>query len=41
MDLQMPEMNGVDAIIAICGEFPRARIIVLKLIQETSSVACA
>lgn len=29
MDLQMPEMNGVDAIIAICGEFPRARIIVL------------
>ena len=29
MDLQMPEMNGVDAIIAICGEFPEARIIVL------------
>src|SRR5882762_2069859 len=29
MDLQMPEMNGVDAIIAICGEFPAARIIVL------------
>lgn len=29
MDLQMPEMNGVDAIIAICGEFSRARIIVL------------
>jgi DNA-binding NarL/FixJ family response regulator len=29
MDLQMPEMNGVDAIISICGEFPRARIIVL------------
>jgi DNA-binding NarL/FixJ family response regulator len=29
MDLQMPEMNGVDAMIAICGEFPRARIIVL------------
>src|ERR1700694_5474385 len=29
MDLQMPEMNGVDAIIAICGEFPGARIIVL------------
>lgn len=29
MDLQMPEMNGVDAIMAICGEFPRARIIVL------------
>jgi DNA-binding NarL/FixJ family response regulator len=29
MDLQMPEMNGVEAMIAICGEFPSARIIVL------------
>ena len=29
MDLQMPEMNGVDAMIAICGEYPTARIIVL------------
>jgi DNA-binding NarL/FixJ family response regulator len=29
MDLQMPEMNGVDAMIAICGEFPAARFIVL------------
>ena len=29
MDLQMPEMNGLDAIIAIHGEFPEARIIVL------------
>jgi DNA-binding NarL/FixJ family response regulator len=29
MDLQMPEMNGVDAMITICGEFPAARIIVL------------
>jgi DNA-binding NarL/FixJ family response regulator len=29
MDLQMPEMNGVDATIAIRGEFPDARIIVL------------
>ena len=29
MDLQMPEMNGLDAIIAILGEFPNARIIVL------------
>src|SRR5260370_11749458 len=29
MDLQMPEMNGVDAMMAICGEFPAARIIVL------------
>jgi two-component system, NarL family, response regulator len=29
MDLQMPEMSGLDAIIAIRGEFPEARIIVL------------
>ena len=29
IDLQMPEMNGLDAIIAIRGEFPEARIIVL------------
>ena len=29
MDLQMPDMNGVEAIIAIRGEFPNARVIVL------------
>src|SRR5258706_7031330 len=29
IDLQMPEMNGLDAIIAIRGEFPEARMIVL------------
>ena len=29
MDLQMPELNGVDATIAIRNEFPQARIIVL------------
>src|ERR1044071_2046090 len=29
MDLQMPEMNGVDAITLIRGEFPDARIIML------------
>jgi DNA-binding NarL/FixJ family response regulator len=29
MDLQMPEMGGIDAMSAIRGEFPEARIIVL------------
>jgi DNA-binding NarL/FixJ family response regulator len=29
MDLQMPEMNGLDALIALRGEFPQARVIVL------------
>jgi DNA-binding NarL/FixJ family response regulator len=29
LDLQMPEMNGIDALIAIRSEFPDARIIVL------------
>ena len=29
MDLQMPEMDGIDATAALCREFPGARIIVL------------
>ena len=29
MDLQMPEMNGLDALLAIRNEFPHAKIIVL------------
>jgi DNA-binding NarL/FixJ family response regulator len=29
VDLQMPEMNGIDALIAIRNEFPDARVIVL------------
>jgi DNA-binding NarL/FixJ family response regulator len=29
MDLEMPEMNGLDALVAICDEFPEARIIIL------------
>jgi DNA-binding NarL/FixJ family response regulator len=33
MDLQMPDMNGVDAITAIRREFPEARTIVLTTYQ--------
>ena len=33
MDLQMPEMNGFDAIVAIRGEFPDAKILVLTTYQ--------
>jgi DNA-binding NarL/FixJ family response regulator len=29
MDLQMPGMDGIDSMLAICSEFPEARIIVL------------
>lgn len=29
MDLQMPDMNGIDAIIAIRSEFPSAKVVVL------------
>ena len=29
MDLQMPDMDGVEAMAAICSEFPQARFIVL------------
>jgi DNA-binding NarL/FixJ family response regulator len=29
MDLQMPDMDGIEAMAAICSEFPQARIIVL------------
>lgn len=33
MDLQMPDMNGIDAIVAIRREFPEARFVVLTTYQ--------
>ncbi|HEY9101971.1 response regulator transcription factor [Chitinimonas sp.] len=33
MDIQMPQMNGIDAMIAIREEFPNARIVVLTTYQ--------
>jgi DNA-binding NarL/FixJ family response regulator len=38
MDLQMPEMNGLDAIIAIRAEAPEARIIVLTTFSGDAQV---
>lgn len=41
MDLQMPEMGGLDAIIAIRGEFPDARVVVLTTYAGDVQVARA
>jgi len=41
MDLQMPDMNGIEAIIAIRGEFPGARIIVLSTYAGDAQVVRA
>ena len=48
MDLQMPEMNGLDALIALRGEFSDARIIVLttyagdmQVLRAIKAGACA
>lgn len=41
MDLQMPEMNGVEATTAIRAEFPDARIIVLTTYTGDAQVALA
>jgi DNA-binding NarL/FixJ family response regulator len=38
MDLRMPEMNGVEAIAAICREFSDARIIVLTTYQGDEDI---
>jgi DNA-binding NarL/FixJ family response regulator len=38
MDLQMPEMGGLDAMIAIRGEFPESRIIVLTTYDGDAQV---
>ena len=41
MDLQMPDMNGLDAVIAIRSEFPEARIIMLTTYLGDSQVVRA
>ena len=41
MDLQMPDMNGIDAINAIHRDFPEARIVVLTTYAGDAHVKCA
>jgi DNA-binding NarL/FixJ family response regulator len=41
MDLQMPDMNGIEAIIAIRREFPNARFVVLTTYQGDVQVVRA
>ena len=41
MDLQMPQMNGIDAILAIRKDFPDARIIVLTTYSGDAQAAKA
>jgi DNA-binding NarL/FixJ family response regulator len=38
MDVQMPVMNGVDALLAIRGEFPEARVIMLTTYSGDAQV---
>ena len=38
MDLRMPEMDGVDAITAICAEFHQARIIILSTFDSDEDI---
>lgn len=41
LDLQMPDLNGIDAMIAIRAEFPEARIIVLTTYKGDAQVVRA
>jgi DNA-binding NarL/FixJ family response regulator len=38
MDLRMPDMNGIDAMIAILSQFPEARIIVLTTFSGDAQI---
>lgn len=41
MDLRLPDMSGIDAVIAILGEFPKARIIILTTFEGDAEVGRA
>src|SRR2546429_6926208 len=38
MDLRLPDMSGIDAMIAIRSEFPEARIIILTTFESDTEV---
>jgi len=38
MDLRLPDMNGIDAIIAIRAEFPEARFVVLTTFEGDAEI---
>ena len=41
MDLQMPEMNGLDALIAIRNDFPDAKMIMLTTYKSDTQIVRA
>jgi DNA-binding NarL/FixJ family response regulator len=41
MDIQMPDLNGIDATIAIRKEFPQAKIIILTTYEGDARLARA
>ena len=38
MDLRLPDMSGIDAMIAIRTEFPGARIIILTTFESSTEI---
>lgn len=41
MDLRLPGINGMDALIAIRGEFPESRIVILTTSDSDGEIQCA
>lgn len=38
MDLRLPDMSGIDAMIDILGQFPKAKIIILTMFEGDAEV---
>jgi DNA-binding NarL/FixJ family response regulator len=38
MDLRLPDISGIDAMIAICKEFPEARVIVVTTVEGDAEI---